>query len=40
MAETPPGWWRVELEPGFSDFAAFLAHHHPASGRGIAPGWH
>ncbi len=39
MAETPPGWWRVELEPGFSDFAAFLAHHHPASGRGIAPGW-
>ena len=38
LAETPPGWWRVELEHGFSELAAFLARHHPASGRCIAPG--
>lgn len=39
LAETPRGWWRVEAGPGWSELAAFLRHHHPASGRGVAPGW-
>ncbi|MGK7867540.1 hypothetical protein [Falsiroseomonas sp. E2-1-a20] len=29
LAETPPEWWRVELEPDHASFHAFLLRHHP-----------